>query len=70
MTVLEDKDKTFMNFKYALYATDAMSQHINRKSGNHEESKKYYSGKHKLYGYGVEVSVVPNGFAIHCSNHY
>lgn len=28
------------------------------------EEEKYYSGKHKIYGYKVEVSVSPNGFPI------
>ena len=70
MTVLEEKDKTFKNFKYALYATDVTFQHTNRPSGNHEESTKYYSGKHSLYWYKVEASVLSHGFAIDCTNHY
>ncbi|ETM35519.1 hypothetical protein L914_17598 [Phytophthora nicotianae] len=33
------------------------------------EIKPYYSGKHHLYGYKVEVSVLPNGLAINCTDH-
>ena len=33
-------------------------------SGSIEEGKKYFSGKHKLYGYKVEVSVLPCGLAL------
>ena len=33
-----------------------------------EEGKTYFSGKHKLYVYEVEVSVLPKGLAIGCSN--
>ncbi|KAF0717238.1 hypothetical protein AaE_010902 [Aphanomyces astaci] len=32
--------------------------------------KLYYSDKHSLYGHKVEVSMVPNGFAIDCTKFY
>jgi len=35
-----------------------------------QEGKAYFSGDHKLYGYKVEVSVLPNGLAAHASRHY
>ena len=70
MTVSEEKAKNFSNFRYALYATDVTFQNTNRPSGNHEESKKYFSGKHKLYGCKVEVSVLPTGFAIDSTQYY
>ena len=70
MTVLEEKAKTFSNFRYALYATDVTFQHTNRPSGNREESKKYFSGRRKFYEYKVEVSVLPTGFAIDSTQHY
>jgi len=60
----------FKTHKYARYATDVTFQQANRPSGNMEEGKRYYSGKHKLYGYKVEVSVLPVGFAIASSNHH
>ena len=41
-----------------------------RPSGTLEEVKKYFSGKHKLYGFKVEVSVLPNGLAISASVYY
>ncbi|KAE8963618.1 hypothetical protein PR003_g30429 [Phytophthora rubi] len=33
------------------------------------EALPYYSAKHKLYGYKVEVSVSSRGFAINCTEH-
>ena len=35
----------------------------------HLESKKYFSNKHKMYGYKTKVSVLPNGIAFACSDH-
>lgn len=64
-------DKTVFKYsKHALYATDVTFQQSNRPSGNHEEAKGYFSGKHKLYGYKNEVSVLPNGLAINVTEHY
>ena len=34
------------------------------------ESKQYYSGKHQLYGYKTEVSVLHNGVDVLASLHY
>lgn len=62
--------KTFSNFKYARYATDVTFHQTNRPTGNMQEGKEYYSGKHKLYGYKTEVSVLPNGQAIGCTKPY
>ena len=62
--------KTFKNFKYARYATDVTFLNTNRPSGNLQEAKSYYSGKHKLYGCKVEVSMPPTGQGINCSKHY
>lgn len=60
----------FTNFKEARYATDVTFQQSFRPSGSIEEGKRYYSGKHKLYGYKVEVSVLPNGLAAGSTLHY
>ena len=62
-------NKLFKNHPHALYATDIMFQHTNRPSGNHQESKFMFSAKHKLYGYKMEVSVFPSGFAACVSAH-
>lgn len=35
-----------------------------------QEGKKYFSGKHKLYGFETEASVLPNGLALFSSKHY
>ena len=55
---------------YARYATEVKFQQCNRPSGNMSEGKVYFSVKHKLYGYKVEVSVLPSGLAIGCTKHY
>lgn len=65
-----ENDQQFGNFKCARYATDVTFQQSFRPSGNIAEGKRYFSGKHKLYGYKVEASVLPNGLAIGCSGHY
>ncbi|ETM35310.1 hypothetical protein L914_17756 [Phytophthora nicotianae] len=44
------------------YATDVTFQQSNRPSGSMAESMPWYSAKHKLYGFKVEVSVNPRGF--------
>ena len=55
----------FKNFLYHLEAMD-----VNRLGGNLQEDKRYFSGKHKLYGFKTEVSPRPNGIAVSCSKHY
>ncbi|RQM29211.1 hypothetical protein B5M09_011706 [Aphanomyces astaci] len=60
----------FKNFPFARYATDVTFQQTNTPCGSYAEKKHYYSGKHSLYGHKVEISVVPNGFAIFCTEHY
>ncbi|KAF0716099.1 hypothetical protein AaE_011190 [Aphanomyces astaci] len=45
-----------------------MSTHVSSRS--YADKKVYYSGKHLLYGQNVELSVLPNGFAIDCTKHY
>ncbi|ETV64188.1 hypothetical protein H257_18887 [Aphanomyces astaci] len=60
----------FKNFPFARYATDVTFQQTNTPFGSYAEKKHYYSGKHSLYGHKVEISVVPNGFAIFCTEHY
>ena len=60
----------FSHFKCARYATDVTLQQSNRPSGNMQEGKVYFSGKQKLSGLKVEVSVLRNGLAIECTKHY
>jgi len=66
----KEEGKLFRNFPYARYATDATFQQTNRPSGTMHEGKVYCSGKHKLYAYKFEVSVLSNGLAVGCSKHY
>jgi hypothetical protein len=61
--------RAFVHYPCALYATDVTFQQANRPGGNMAEAMPYYSAKHKLYGYKVEVSVSPRGFAINCTDH-
>ena len=61
--------QVFSTFDFCRYATDVTFQQTNRPSGNMREGKLYFSGKHKLYGYKTEMSVIPRGYAIGCSKH-
>eukprot|EP00171_Calliarthron_tuberculosum_P023745 IDg23745t1 len=58
-----DTRQMFKNHVYALEVVDVKFQQANRPSGNMQEGKVYFSGKHKLYGFKVEVSERPNGLA-------
>ncbi len=70
MQYLNEKGQLFINHPYALEAIDVTFQQSNRPSGNMQEGKNFFSGKHKLYGYKVEVAVRPNGFATAFSAHF
>ena len=63
MQSLIDEDACFNNHPYALEAVDVTFQQTNRPSGNMQEGKICFSGKHKLYVYKVEVCVLPTGIA-------
>ena len=69
MNSLSVKRKKLKYILYAMYATDVTFQKSNRPAENNQESKRYLSGNHKLYGYKVEVSVLPNGMALEFSLH-
>ncbi|KAE9100205.1 hypothetical protein PF010_g14900 [Phytophthora fragariae] len=60
--------KTFANVPCARYATDVTFQQADRPVGGYNDAKMYYSGKHHLYGLKVEVSVIPTGVAINCTD--
>lgn len=64
MRELRDSNQTFSRFSHALYATNVTFQQAYRPNVSLKEGKIYFSGKHKLYGYVVEVSVLPNGLKI------
>lgn len=70
LDALKTEKKTFKNFKYAVEAVDVTFQQANRPSGNMQEGKRYFSGKHKLYGYKMELTVRSNGLASSYSKHY
>ena len=62
------KGRLFTNYPYALYATDVKFQPCFRPAGTHDESKRFFSNKHKLYGLKIEVSVAYPGQAINISD--
>eukprot|EP00171_Calliarthron_tuberculosum_P021823 IDg21823t1 len=70
MAHLREKKRTFKSCEFAVEAIDVTFQQANRPSGNMQEGKVYFSGKHKLYGYKVEVAVRSNGLASAYSKHY
>ena len=70
MAVLIQDGTVFSAVPCAKYATDVIFQQANRPSGTMQEGKKYFSGKHKLYGYKTEVCVLPNGLAAAATFHY
>lgn len=59
----------FQNFDYARYDTNLAFQHTNRPPGNLQESNKYFSVKHHLYGYKLEASVISNGLETSFKTH-
>ena len=70
MAHLQENTLVFVHFPCTHYATDVTFHHTNRPTGNMNESKHYYSGKHKLYGCKTEASVLPNGLAVYIPPHY
>lgn len=69
MHVMEPKGFLFRQYSCALYGTDVKFWLSFRPFESVEEGYLYYSGKHKAYGYKVEVFVLQNGVAIWCSSH-
>lgn len=70
MEFMRQEKKTFKNHTVARYVTDVTFQHRFRPGGAMEKGNKYYSGKHKVYGYKVEMSVLPVALEILISEHY
>ncbi len=70
MSDLANEEQRFSNYPEAYYAVDVTFQQTFRPSGAIEEGKLYFSGTHKLYGVKIEVSVLPNSFAVACSDQY
>ena len=64
MTEIIKEKFLFKHFSLARHATDVTFQVSNGPSGNMQEGKKYFSGKHELYRYKIEVSVLPNVLAV------
>ncbi|KAG6957082.1 hypothetical protein JG688_00011131 [Phytophthora aleatoria] len=60
---------SFRYFPRALYTTDVTFQQANRPSGSMAEAMPFFSAKHKLYSYKVEVSATPRGLAANCTRH-
>ncbi|ETP14257.1 hypothetical protein F441_10791 [Phytophthora nicotianae CJ01A1] len=62
--------QAFTNYPYARYATAVTFQQSNMPAGRMQERALYYSKKHHLNGYKVEVSVLFNGQAVNCTQHF
>lgn len=69
-SAMRGKNVRFSNFPYAVEAIDVTFQQANRPSGNVQEGKVYYSGKHSLYGFKVDMCVRANGLCSDFSKHY
>lgn len=67
---LFDPEKSFSTYLYARYATNVIFQQCLRPGNAAHERKLYFSGKHKLYGLKVEVSVLSSGITAFCTNDY
>ena len=70
MNEMDENNQLFKHFPFCLKAIDVTFQQANRPSGNMQEGKVSFSGKHKLYMFKVEVAMRPNGFASAFSKHY
>ena len=70
MESMRKKNSSFKHFTRARYATDVTFQQSFQPSGSVQEGKRYFSGKHKLNGFKVEMCVLPPGIAIDCTGHY
>ncbi|KAH9083228.1 hypothetical protein LEN26_021054 [Aphanomyces euteiches] len=69
MKTLLTTSKRIQRFPGVLYAIDVKFQPTNRPSGTFDDAKRYFSGKHNLYGYKLEASVSPSGKYLLLSSH-
>ncbi|ETV70946.1 hypothetical protein H257_13684 [Aphanomyces astaci] len=67
MSELRANNGCFVNYPYALYATDVKFQSSERPAGRLGEAKPYFSAKHKMYGLKIEASVSPQGLLVEMS---
>ncbi|KAF0692854.1 Aste57867_16100 [Aphanomyces stellatus] len=75
VSTFEKRVMTFLNAFHPFLMRNYVNALVDKWTMQHlvssnAEKKLYFSGKHYLYGHKVEVSVLPNGFAINCSKHY
>lgn len=70
MQKLKMGDANFQDLDSEGYITDVSFQKYNWPSGNMSEGKKYFSGKHKLYGYKANISVYPISHCVGCTKHF
>lgn len=70
MTNMVAKDRFIENIPYARYACDARFHETNSPPGlKFSEPKRFFSEKHKVYGFKVEVSVLPSGICVYTGAH-
>lgn len=58
MKEIENAARKLKKFPYKRQGTDVTFQQSNRPFGNIAKRKMHFSGKHKRYGYRVEISVL------------
>lgn len=61
---LRCKNVYSINYPYAKYATDVIFQQRNHPSGSLQNGKLFYSGKHRLYRWKSEVTVLLNAIDV------
>ena len=67
MKHLKEEGKQFKNYLHVYYTIDVHFQQTNWPSGNHLETKSFYSGCHHLHGVKIKVSVTSGGIAVNIS---
>lgn len=58
----------FKHFLQALYGADVLIHSSLRPAGSIQEVEMYYSGKHDMYGFKSEMSVLSNSLVFGCSD--
>lgn len=66
---IKNDDRNFKYFPFACYAANVTLRQSSRPPGGIAEGKACLSGKHKRYGYKIEISVLPLVITIGCTTH-
>lgn len=69
MSHLRECGTSFHHFPYARHATDVIFKQSSKPLRTIDKTRVWYSKNHELFGYKVEVSVLPIGLALNCNSH-